>query len=126
MAILLILVLVGTTSGISIYKHYCGDFLEEISIFIQSNSCADESGEDTCSAGKEMSCCDIETEYYQLEIDLVKTTPRQISFEITHQIILFRLDQESIIVKEPSNLEDLHIIEGVPIYKKLKRLTLYG
>lgn len=130
MSLLLMLVLIGTTSGISVYKHYCGDLLEEISIFIQSNPCSDEGGEAACSAGKEMNCCDNETEYYQLEVDLVKTSQHQINFRITPQIILFGLAQNHLFFIEESKslnyLELPPIISDIPLYKQLKQFTFYG
>jgi hypothetical protein len=69
----------SSTLGVNVYKHYCGDLLEGISVFIQSNPCADEGGEEACTAGKETDCCEDETEYYQLDIELVTQQVQQLS-----------------------------------------------
>jgi len=129
MSFLLLFVFLGTTSGVSVYKHYCGDFLAEISIFIQSNPCSDENGEDACTVNKEMECCDDETDFYQLEIDLVKTSLNKINFSLNHGFTLLghinKLDTKDEIA-ELSYLERPPPIYRIPIYKELQRFTLYG
>ena len=119
-----------SVSGINVYKHYCGNLLEEISVYIQSNPCADEGGEDACSKGKASSCCDDDVEFYQLDITLHSSTSKDIKFQKIQSVIkLFAKvpfkniqDVEGNIRKEraPPNLS------FPPIYKRLSRYTFYG
>lgn len=74
LSLLLLFGFLSSTTGINVYKHYCGDLLEGVSFFVKSNPCADEGGEDACSAGKEMDCCEDETDFYQLDTQLIKQT----------------------------------------------------
>ena len=125
----LLLAFLGSTLGIQVYKHYCGDFLEEVSLYIPSNPCADEGGEDACSKGKKTSCCDDETEYYQLEVDLIKNSNNQKDFKLfpikEYSIInkLIEVEGEKEIVTLLSKPPPL---SPIPIYKNLQRLVYYG
>lgn len=49
-----------TTSGFSLSKHYCGDEVASVSVITEAESCCDMS-----------SCCHTETEFYQLDDDFV-------------------------------------------------------
>lgn len=119
----------SSTLGIQVYKHYCGDFLAEISVYIQSNPCADEGGEDACSKGKEMSCCDDETEFYQLDVDLIKQSQEQQKLEFTalQHVQIFESSED--LMEQEWDLNYLSRpppLSKVPIYKKLQRYTYYG
>lgn len=119
-----------SVSGINVYKHYCGDFLEEVSVYIQSNPCADEGGEDACSKDKETDCCDDEVEFLQLDIDLVQAQSQKVEFSNNQlTLVLFAAipmakessnQMESISERAPPNFHK------IPIYKRLSRYTLYG
>ncbi len=111
------------------FKHYCGDYLAEVSVYVQSNPCADEGGEDVCSKGKKKSCCDDETEFYQLKIDLIKHSQKdQLSnFLMVEEVLLSdqqtaykQLKFEAFLQARPPPLNK------IPLYKKLKRLVYYG
>lgn len=69
--IMLVLLLLTSTVGFSVSKHYCGSRLVEVSINSEEEPCCDDM--------KNSNCCHYETEYFQLKEDLV--TP--VSFENT-------------------------------------------
>ena len=117
--------------GVQVYKHYCGGFLAEVSLYFQSNPCADESGEESCSKGKKESCCDDEFQYLQLDVDLHKTNIErlnfdQLAFKSIHPLVsnlFFKVEfnnEEKIEFEEPPerNL--------APLYRLFHRYTLYG
>lgn len=119
----------ASTLGIQVYKHYCGDYLAEISVYVQSNPCADEGGEDACSKGKTKSCCDDETEYYQLKIDLIKASQKdQLSKFIPSESLLL---SDYLYAKEQSKELLVQNVRPppenkIPLYKELQRLLYYG
>ena len=115
--------------GINVYKHFCGDLLEDVSFFVKSSPCADEGGEDACSAGKEMDCCEDQTEFYQLDAQLIKQSNDQEDFKLLP--IEIQLSYYS--------LTDLELIEYTvelddfpppkysnPLYQQFHRLVFYG
>jgi len=80
--ILLVMLLLTTTIGCSVSKHYCGSHLVEVSINSEAEPC--------CDYMETSNCCHDETEFFQLKENLV--TP--VSFEntrITGFDILFPL-----------------------------------
>lgn len=129
LTLLLLLVFLGTTVGIQVNKHYCGDFLQSISLYVQLNPCADEGGEDACSRDKAPSCCDDETEFHQLKIDVIKQSVLQQDFNLQFSNVIFytsnffKLQRETEVV---TLLAQPPPISPIPIYKRLKRLTYYG
>ena len=119
----------SSTTGINVYKHYCGDFLAEISFFVKSNPCADESGEDTCSAGKEMDCCEDESEFYQLDTQLIKQTStyedlelRPIQVQLVHSVLTVPKQRDI----EISLYEPPPLIYNNPLYQEFQQLIFYG
>ena len=69
--IILTILLLTTTIGFSVSKHYCGSHLVEVSINSEAEPC--------CNDMENPNCCHNETEYFQLKEDLV--TP--VSYENT-------------------------------------------
>jgi len=61
--IILTLLLLTTTIGFSVSKHYCGSHLVEVSINSEAEPCCDDM--------ENPNCCHNETEYFQLKEDLV-------------------------------------------------------
>ena len=61
--ILLVMLLLTTTIGFSVSKHYCGSHLVEVSINSEAEPC--------CNDMENPNCCHNETEYFQLKEDLV-------------------------------------------------------
>ena len=58
--IIVSLLLLVTTTGVSISKHYCGDNLISIALFVEADSCCDDSD-----------CCHNENEYLQFKDDYI-------------------------------------------------------
>jgi len=129
LSVFLVVCFLSSAVGISVYKHYCGDFLAEISLYVQSNPCADEGGEDACNKGKEMDCCDDETEFYRLQLDSVKPTivDLKIQFVPKKYLVLFTPQPTQLVdqVQTGFSLKEKPT-EKIPIYKRLHRFTLYG
>ena len=119
----------SSTTGINVYKHYCGEFLAEVSFFVKSNPCADESGEDTCSASKEMDCCEDETEFYQLDTQLIKQSNAYEGLELGP--IQVQLIQSTLTVLEESETL-ISLYEppppryNNPLYQQFQQLIFYG
>lgn len=80
--ILIAILLLITTMGFSVSKHYCGSRLIEISI----NSVA----EPCCSGMETSGCCHDETEYFQFDEDFVSSIIIE-NIQITDFDILFPL-----------------------------------
>lgn len=119
----------SSTLGVNVYKHYCGDLLEGISVFIQSNPCTDEGGEEACSAGKETDCCEDETEYYQLDIELVTQQVQQLSskksvafIQLLYCCSCFESDYQ---ISNEFGEEPPRQIRS-NLYQKYERLIFYG
>lgn len=127
---LLILSFLGSVLGVQVYKHYCGDFLVGVSLYIQSNPCADESGEDKCSRGEMKSCCEDEFQYIQLDINLQKPDIKNPSFHhlaliqrpiptAAAELIFLSRQLAPKLVEPPEE-------KVIPLYKLLRRYTFYG
>lgn len=59
--IILSVVVLVSTSGFTISKHYCGSRLVDVAVMVEAENCCGDEG----SSG----CCHNETEYFQLEAD---------------------------------------------------------
>lgn len=96
---------------------------------MKSNPCADESGEDTCSAGKEMDCCEDESEFYQLDTQLIKQTStyedlelRPIQVQLVHSVLTVPKQRDI----EISLYEPPPLIYNNPLYQEFQQLIFYG
>ena len=69
-AILLLVLFLAPTLGFCVHKHYCGDYLKEVNLFVDAN-------EDDCCGEweKEADCCNDEEFVYQLDLDYSANTP---------------------------------------------------
>lgn len=89
--IMALLVLFSTVS-FTVEKHFCGDFLVDISYFGNTNGCADASGKDDCdtaSLRKKKNCCKDEIEKIQGQDDLQQETHQKITLEKQSFILAF-------------------------------------
>ena len=80
--IALAILLLITTTGFSISKHYCGSHLVEVAINSEIEPCCGEMGNSNC--------CHNETEYFQLKEDFVSSSSIE-NTSITCFDILFPL-----------------------------------
>ena len=129
LSLVLLLGFLSSTTGINVYKHYCGDFLAEISFFVKSNPCADENGEESCSASKETDFCEDESEFYQLDTQLIKESYGYQKIELTP--FQLELVSELFIVAESASVEtEIYVppplINKEPLYQKNQQLVFYG
>lgn len=62
-SLFLVFLLLATTTGYSISKHYCGDSFVKTSIIVEAESC--------CGDQETSDCCHNENEYFQMEEDFV-------------------------------------------------------
>ena len=125
----LLLSFLSSSIGVSVYKHYCGDFLAAVSLYVESNPCADENGGDICSSNKATSCCDDETDYYQLDTDLVVAVSKklQIILPFTFQRTEIKIIDEDLTSEESQFTgNNSPTIFTIPIYKKQKQLIFYA
>ena len=76
------LLLLTTTIGFSVSKHYCGSYLVEVSINSEAEPCCDDM--------ETPGCCHDETEFFQLKDDLVTPVSLE-NTRITGFDILFPL-----------------------------------
>ncbi|MAY83000.1 MAG: hypothetical protein CMP59_02620 [Flavobacteriales bacterium] len=125
-SILVLLSLLLSTTGISVYKHYCGDFLASLSLYSPTDGCGDED-EKGCDESK-MDCCDDETEFYQAELDLIKHEKTAFAFnfftlpfESATKLDLYKATSSAIQINDRGPP-----ITKKPLYITLSRLTYYG
>jgi len=115
-----------SSTGISVYKHYCGDFLASFSFYTPADDCSPDGDESCEEKGKD--CCDDETEYFTADIDLVKQEVQDFHFVPNFFLVSNVSETEEEIeelswicaeLKEPP-------INGPPRYIKNSQLTYYG
>jgi hypothetical protein len=93
----LVLVILFSSTGITISKHYCHNRLVKIAIYKEAKSCCRD------GMGK---CCRNETSLFQLKEDFLKTTPK-IQFENSVVINLHLL------VNMLFNINNIDIAENI-------------
>lgn len=115
--ILIATLLLITTMGFSVSKHYCGTSLIEISI----NSVA----EPCCGDVETSSCCHDETEYFQFDEDFVSSVIIE-NIQITDNDILFPLTIIYILnASEEVQKDILNFAESPPPTKLQTKLSLF-
>jgi len=122
-AILLSLLLVISTFGVSIEKHFCGDRLADVALFAGTSCGCDESTETD-------DCCREEDEIYQMNLKQFSSSTQRLP-EVAEQDLLLSatiikpikglLFEESV-----SNLQDPPPPQVVPPYKMNCSFTFYG
>ncbi|MBN1387842.1 MAG: hypothetical protein JW965_05300 [Bacteroidales bacterium] len=99
--IVIAIILLFTTSGISISKHFCGDNLQSVTLMNIPDPC--------CDSG---SCCHTETQFFKLEGDLTIASIEY--FKISLIPVFFREVREETIIKAVipealnNNWENIH------------------
>lgn len=109
--ILISILLLITTTGISISAHYCGDNLRSVSFMSIPASCCDDT-----------SCCHNETHFYQIDDDYT-ILGTGIKFLTEYQIINTPQFTESILVEADNNV--LPVYRDIPFHPQIRSyLTL--
>lgn len=115
-----------STTGISVYKHYCGDFLASLSFYTPAESCSDMA-EESCDIQK-MDCCEDESEFYQADLDLIKNEVEQIHFSF-YSLTITSFDLSPTLA-DSDNLKSRNYrappSHGPPTYILYSSLTYYG
>ena len=83
--IVLASLLIFSTVGFDISKHYCGQLLISVSLNSQANNCCDDMTEN---------CCHNEDEYVVLKVDFTQTAAEQLSIAV---INILSVDLDSIL-----------------------------
>ena len=88
--ILISILLLFATAGVSVSAHYCGDMLRSVSFMSTPDSCCDDA-----------SCCHNETHFYQLDDDFTFINT-EIKFLSGQQVINYPRPFEAMTVAEKS------------------------
>ena len=88
--ILISILLLFATAGVSISAHYCGDKLRSVSLMSTPDSCCDDA-----------SCCHNETHFYQLDDDFT-FLDNEVKFFSDKQLIHYPRPHEALPVDEKS------------------------
>jgi hypothetical protein len=98
--IILSFLLLFTTIGFVVSKHYCGGTLISTSLFVEADSCCDSDG-----------CCKNETHFYQLDEDYsilsLLELPEIIQVNLfANSLVVFNLNLEEIITDNEFLIDD--------------------
>ncbi|TCI91383.1 HYC_CC_PP family protein [Tenacibaculum sp. M341] len=88
--ILMALIVLFSTFSITIEKHFCGDFLVDVSYFGKTKGCADEPGEDDCDKPEviqKKNCCKDEVQQIEGQDDL-QTATKKVTIEKEQQFLI--------------------------------------
>jgi hypothetical protein len=84
-----VIVLLSTMS-FTVEKHYCGDFLVDVSFIGNVEKCAVDSGE--ASAVKMKDCCSDEVDHIEGQDELQKENHQQLTVEQQYILLSFSVD----------------------------------
>ena len=119
-----------SVSGINVYKHYCGDFLANISFYISADPCSPNDMEESCSKEKEKSYCDDEFEFHHLDITLNFHKLNQVDFALSSFNLIstatFDVEPKIITLQSNSIRQKPPNLNTLPLYKRFKQFTFYG
>lgn len=140
-ALLACLIFVSST-GFSMYKHYCGDNLKEISLFDEVQSCHDTELEkqqvDSCpfhkhddtETAEENNCCSDEYNRIALEDQVKQLDKNQSSIAPIHLMVkdlgyLQKVSVETERTDKRPFLSDI-LTNGPPLYLRYSQFNFYG
>ena len=104
-----------STVGFTISRHYCGSKLVEVSINSEADPCCDDMGTSTC--------CHNETEYFQLDVDFLSPVSTE-NIQVTDWYVLFPLVSDCFIDAPNIEIEISNFAESPPIPTIQTRLSL--
>jgi hypothetical protein len=86
-SILMALMVLLSTFSFTVEKHYCGDFLVDISFVGDASSCGGQ--QDISSEMKIKSCCKDEIEHLKGQDELLKKTIEELTFNQQKSLVIF-------------------------------------
>lgn len=84
---LMALMVLVSTFSFTVEKHYCGDFLVDVSYIGNASSCGDQI--DASSKVVTKNCCKDEIEHLQGQDKLLKKTIEELTFEQEKTLVIF-------------------------------------
>jgi hypothetical protein len=97
------MLLLLSTSGLAISKHYCGGKLVATSVFIEADSCCDSDD-----------CCKNETEVFQLDEDFSVSTAIELPESIQIDLLVVSLVLLKFSIEENSLLNEFLFTDSPP------------
>lgn len=101
--IILSMLLLISTVGLAISKHYCGGELISTSLFVEADACCDSDD-----------CCKNETEVFQLDEDFSVSTTLEIPESIQIDLLAISLMVFNLTLEENSTAEEFQLIDSPP------------
>lgn len=126
---LLALLVLFSTFSFTVEKHYCGDFLVDVSFFGDAQDCAEELGEEDCDSPQviqKKKCCKDEVEKIEGQDDL-KNSIEKFDLEKQQFLVAFIQSYKSLFLAEsqqkkenihhipPKLIKDLQVLHEVYI-----------
>lgn len=118
------------TTGFSVYKHYCGDYLVDTSLYSSNQICTPDHSEKECTIQKK-DCCTDEFHFVQLDVDLKNPEWKSQSPKLPAVLVSFysnfllksflKIDQFSL-----GRVDQIPIGKAEPIYILQQKLVYYG
>lgn len=101
--IILSMLLLLSTIGLAISKHYCGDELISTSLFVEADSCCDSDD-----------CCKNETKVFQLDEDFSVSSALELPELVQIDLLAVSLVVFNLILEENSVVVDFELIDSPP------------
>lgn len=101
--IILSMMLLISTAGLAISKHYCGGELISTSLYAEADACCDSDD-----------CCKNETEVFQLDEDFSVSTALEIPESIQIDLLAVSLVVFNLTLEENSIIEDYALTDSPP------------
>jgi len=122
-AILLSLLLLIPTIGVSLEKHFCGDHLADVAFFTGAGCGCDEEEEND-------DCCHEENEMYQMNLEQFSASVQRLPHIAEHDLLLattiIKPIEELLFQEAVSFLQDPPPPQTVPHYRMNCSFTFYG
>jgi hypothetical protein len=110
--IVLSVLLLASTMGLTISKHYCGDSLISISVLIEAESC--------CETGD---CCHDETNFYQVDDDFSQASVSESLVSAEIDLLAFVLLLEQPQKESLATIQSFFVPESPPPLKIQRSLS---
>lgn len=122
-AILFAVLLIGSSFGVSIEKHFCGDYLADVALFTGAGCECEE-------YGKNDDCCHEEDEVFQADLSQFNTSVQRFPDIAQNDLLVFNSLANPILGHAPRESclkrADLPPPKAVPYYVMNCSFTFYG